>query len=964
MRRGAGSAWSGPRRTPQPDHDVVPASDPWAVAAVGVLVLLGVVNLIALGEEWLALRQLVAVLIGLGLLVVLPRLRVRSLPALGWGAYSLAVGSLLAVPFIGLTVQGARRWIDLGAFTVQPSELSKLALLIVLAHLLAPGYTWRRFVAALAVAAVPIAMTALQPDLSTTILLVALTGLMLVLARVRLWLLLALGLAAVALLPLAEHLLRPYQQARLEAFLSGSRDAGGPGWAMLQAEIAVAQGGMVGQSGEPLHDLRAEYLPARQHDLAFASLVEGWGLVAGVAAALAALVLVWRVALASRRARSREAALVAAGFATLFGVEAMLSVAGNLALVPLAGIPFPLLSYGGTAAAAHLAALGLVFGASRDALRRPLWAPPRRLRRHPRLIRFAALLVSVDLAGMSLVVWHLQTARGDDLRRLGEQQMLRCFRLPAPRGILTDRHGTPLVTNAAENRVYVVPGLFREDASSVDRLAALTGQSPAALRRTLSRPGPDLQVAVATVPPVVGKRIEAAGQPGVLVAPSQRRVYPHGPMLAPMLGFVGVATPADMQRWPDLPLGAIVGRAGLERQYDAILRGSDGVQCVYVDPPGLPVALARSAEPVRGADVRLNLDLRLQRRATDALSAALRLSRGDLGGAVVMDARSGAVLAMASLPSYDNNVYGPPVDADALRDAMRGRGMPMFDHASQVAAPPGSTFKLVAAAANVAYDAIPVGRVIPTGGSFTLGDATFLNWRPMPPHNFTQAIAWSNNVYFYKLAWRLGPNRLTNVAAQLGVGRPTGIDLPGESPGFLGTPTSIEQAGGTWYAGSTVILGIGQGYVLATPLQVARWTAGITTGRLITPHLGHAFGSAPGSFAALTAPRPQRLSFARELGPVRSGMRAAVTGGTAAKLRDLAVPAGGKTGSSEDPASPNGRPDSWFTAVAPIDNPEVVVTVFVRGGGFGSMTSGPVAKAILDHYYAHRAAILATSGRR
>jgi len=954
MRGRASDAWSGPRR---PDRDAVPASDPLAIVAVGVLVLLGVLNLLALGEESLALRQLVAVLVGLGLLVVLPRLRVRSLPALGWAAYTLAVGTLLAVPLIGLTVKGARRWIDLGAFTVQPSELSKLALLLVLAHVLAPGYTRRRLVVALCVAAVPIALVALQPDLSTTIVLIAATGFMLVLARVPVLPLLLLLGSGLALLPLAEHLLRPYQLARLEAFLSGSRDASGPGWAMLQAEIALARGGLFGQSGEPLHSLRAEYLPERQHDLAFASLVQGWGLVAGVAAVLAVVVLVWRVALASRHARTREAALVAAGVAALLGVQAAVSIAGNLALLPLAGLPMPLLSYGGTAATVHLAALGLVFAARRDGLRRPLWAPPRRLRRHPRLIRFAALVVSVDLAAMSLFVWHLQTARGDDLRDLGEQQMLRCFRLPAPRGILTDRDGAPLVTNAAENQVYVVPGLFPESASSVDRLATLTGQSPPALRRTLApQPGPDLQVAVATVPPSVGRRVEAAGLPGVLVVPSQRRVYRYGPMLAPMLGFVGVATPEDMKRWPDLPLGVIVGRAGLERQYDAILRGSDGVQCVYVDPPGRPVRLAGGTDPVPGADVRLNLDLRLQRQATEALAGALRQSGGDLGGAVVMDARTGAVLAMASLPSYDNNLYGPPVDAEALRGAMRGPGLPLFDHASQVAAPPGSTFKLVTAAANVVHDAIPPGRVIPTGGSFTLGNHTFLNWRPMPPHDLTQAIAWSNNVYFYKLAWRLGPNRLTDVAAQLGVGRPTGIDLPGESPGFLGTPKSIEQGGGTWYAGSTVILGIGQGYVLATPLQAARWTAGIATGRLVTPQLGQAFGSEPGSFAALAAPKPERLSFARELGPVRTGMRAAVTGGTAAKLRDLAVPAGGKTGSSEDPASPNGRPDSWFTAVAPIGKPEVVVTVFVRGGGFGSTTSGPVAKAVLDHYFAHRPA--------
>jgi cell division protein FtsI/penicillin-binding protein 2 len=257
------------------------------------------------------------------------------------------------------------------------------------------------------------------------------------------------------------------------------------------------------------------------------------------------------------------------------------------------------------------------------------------------------------------------------------------------------------------------------------------------------------------------------------------------------------------------------------------------------------------------------------------------------------------------------------------------------------------------------YRAIPPSQVIPTGASFTLGDHTFGNWTNLPPQNLTQAIAWSNDVYFYKLAWKLGPERLTRVAAQLGVGQPTGIDLPGETAGYLGTPDSVQQAGGTWYPGSTVILGIGQGYVLASPLQDARWTAAIATGRLVTPHLGLAFASRRGSLAPLQIPKPKLLPFARRLGPVRDGMRLAASSGTAARLSGLPVPVGAKTGSSEDPASPNGKPDSWFTAVAPLDHPQIVVTSFVRGGGHGATTSGPVAEAMLRYFLAHRAAILA-----
>jgi cell division protein FtsI/penicillin-binding protein 2 len=168
----------------------------------------------------------------------------------------------------------------------------------------------------------------------------------------------------------------------------------------------------------------------------------------------------------------------------------------------------------------------------------------------------------------------------------------------------------------------------------------------------------------------------------------------------------------------------------------------------------------------------------------------------------------------------------------------------------------------------------------------------------------------------------------------------------------------VKSLGGTWYPGSTVILGIGQGAVTATPLQVARWTAGVSTGQLVTPHLGLAWGdSTDSSFSLIPTRSPQRLSFANSLGPVRDGMRMAVQSGTGTMLRDLPVPAGGKTGTAEDPSSPNHEADAWFTAAAPMNNPEVVATVMVRGAGEGYYTSEPAVKTILTYYFAHRQTI-------
>ncbi|WP_223164067.1 FtsW/RodA/SpoVE family cell cycle protein [Nocardioides mesophilus] len=939
---------------------VAAALDPFAVAAVAILAGLGLANLAALGDTSVMQHQLVVDAAGVALFVMLRRSRTDGLRWLGWGCYVLSVLLLVAVDLGGTTVNGARRWLAFGSFTMQPSELAKLGLLLVLAQVLGSDRSWpRRLAAALAVAALPIALVVTQPDLSTAAVLCAVTATMLVLGRIPLKVLVLFLVTAVLVLPLGEHLLHPYQQERLDAFLSGSTDANGPGWAILQMHIALAWGGLTGGATHPLHNLVALYLPEGETDLAFASLVEQRGILAGALAVLAAAVLVWRVVSASRRARSRSAALAAAGFAVLLSVEVAVSVAGNLGLVPTAGVPFPLLSYGGTAATVHIAALGLVLALRADGETHRLWSRTGPDAVRPRLLRTTAVAVTGTLLAMVGFVWQLQSADGTQLRAAALSQMMRCTRVPAARGDITDRHGVPFAVDARRDRVATVPALVRPD--EVPTLAALTAQPERSLRRLLRRHQSSLDLTVASLPPAAGRRVRAAGLPGVFVVPDTRRLYRAG-ALGPLLGWTGVATPVEMERWPDLPLGALVGRTGLEQTYDPILRGTDGRQCVYVTPAGTPVSLGPYIAPRRGSTVRLTLDLGLQRKLTEELATALRgypgQPRGDLGGTVVLDPRNGQVLAMASLPSYHSSVFGPPVRNRELLRLAHQPGSPMLEHATQVAAPPGSTFKLVVAAANLREGLIPPDRVLPGGGGWTLGDHTFGNWMALPAQSLPEALSWSNDVYFYQLAWALGPRPIIRTARSLGVGHQTGIDLPAESSGYLGTPASVTQAGGTWYAGSTVILGIGQGYLTATPLQDALWTAGVATGSMVTPHLGLGYGHGLRRYTPLRWPRPHRLPYADRLGPVRAGMALAATTGTASILTALPVTSGAKTGSAEDPSSTNGAPDSWFTAAAPFKRPRMVATSFVRGGGHGVSTSGAVVLPVMQYFFAHEREIM------
>jgi cell division protein FtsI/penicillin-binding protein 2/cell division protein FtsW (lipid II flippase) len=933
--------------------------------AVVALCAFGVVNLLSFGDSALAEHQAAAVVVGLLIMALALRSRSATSAWLGRGVYAFSVVLLFAVVVTGVHAFGAQRWLALGWLAFQPSELAKLGLLLVLAQVLGAEPPRRhRLLVALSLTAIPVGLTLVEPDLSTSLLLGLIALSVLVAARVRVRHVVLVLAALAAVTPVALRLLRPYQLARLDGFLHGGTDPHGAGWPVLQAHIAVASGGLLGGVASLPHDLLATYLPARESDMAFASLVEQRGLVFGAGVLVATAVLMWRLMAAASEARTTDIALVGNGLAVLIGIEVWLNVGGNLGVLPVAGVPCPFLSSGGSATVAHLAAIGLVMSGRKQALAYKLWRPPRAGRPHPRFARISAATLAAALAGLTGVAASLQRDHGAALRAIAVDQATRSLRLAATRGAIEDRHGVLLAEDDGSKRIDAIPSLLEAAPGGVERLAAALGEPPATVASALATGGDGLAVQVADpIAPATAAQVEAARLPGVVVTASGRRRYPYGPVLAPLLGFVGIATPDDLHAFGALPPGEIVGRAGLEREYDAVLRGRDGTQRVLVDRTSSPVAMADADAPQPGGTLRLSIDLGLQQAATSALETALRgmpgQPRGDEGAAIVMNAQTGELLAMASLPAYDDNVLGPPPDGAALLAATGQPGDPFLDHAIQTAAPPGSTFKLVVAAADVASGIVPPTRVVPTGSTFSYSGTVFHNWTALPPQDLPHAIAWSNDVYFYKLALSLGAEQVAAVAHQVGAGVATGVDLPGELHGLVGSPQTV---GSPWYAGSTVMMGIGQGYIVVTPLQVARWTAAVATGTLVTPHLGLASEPSAGSGgAALPAPAAATLPFANVLGPVRDGLRLAVSEGTANQLRSLPMTAGGKTGTAEDPSTPSGGADAWFTAVAPIERPEVVVTVLVRGGGEGYYTAEPVAASLLRYYSAHRAAIVATA---
>jgi cell division protein FtsW (lipid II flippase)/cell division protein FtsI/penicillin-binding protein 2 len=915
-------------------------ADPLLWLGIAGLCASGLVNLVGLGDSSTALHQLLTIAIGVAAAVVLSRVRMRVWVVLARGVYLVSVLLLAAVVLAGSHgVYGSRRWLAVGSTLFQPSEFAKIGLLLVLADVLGNPARRHRYLIALALAAVPIGLTLIEPDLSTAGLLVVILAAVSIQARVRPRSLVATAVAGLALAPIGLHLLQPYQLQRLEGFLNGGTASLSSGWTVLQAHIAVASGGLLGHSSLVPYSLLSQYLPARETDLALVSLVEQRGLVAGAAVLLFTALVMWRMIAITKEARSQAAGLVGSGFAVLLGTEVVVSAAGGIGLLPLAGVPCPFISAGGSSAVAHLAAVGIALGIARDARARVLWRAPRPKRRMPRLVRVSALGLALCLAGVGAVMLQLQTQKGTALREAALAEVTRSIDLPAPRGEIVDRHGVPIVYPERAWQVGLIPGLLEGDRGAVDRLAELIGMPLATLQAHLDAAGSQLSIQLpGTVSDAVAARLRAAHLAGVILDPSYREVDSYAALLGSLIGSTGPEWAEQVPELGLLPPGDVVGHSGLEAEYDSYLRGQDGAQRVLVDPFGSAVAMSSMVAPVPGKDLQLSIDLGLEQEAATLLEPSIagaypQSQPGDWGSMIVMDAQTGAILAMAG--------QGGSGAANAVAAEM----------------PPGSTFKLVTAAADVVYDAIPPSRVITTGCSFTYRGVRYANWECLPPQDLPEGIAWSNDVYFYQLALALGPQRIAQVATELGVGRLSGIDLPArqQSAGQFYYPGHMPP-GDIWYPGVTPMMGIGQGYTAVTPIQDIRWLDAVDTGRLVTPHLALDAGD-PTTFSFPSPP----LSFAGQLAPIVQGLALEVTQGTGTMLRNLPQPAGGKTGTAQDPGAPNGGPDSWYIAVYPVTDPVVAVLCAVHGGGQGYYDCEPSVDKLLQYFAAHEAQIMATS---
>jgi penicillin-binding protein 2 len=589
----------------------------------------------------------------------------------------------------------------------------------------------------------------------------------------------------------------------------------------------------------------------------------------------------------------------------------------------------------------------------------------------PQLAFRVAVIGGVALVMFALIffrLWYLQVLSGDKYEAQAQNNRVREIKVQAPRGEIVDRHGQPLVENRNSLSIKVTPDKLPEDLGQREevyrRLAKLLHLKPRRLEKRIEGELKALPFSKPTVKQDVSQDLVAfvlerqSEFPGVEPEREFLRDYPHGPVGAHLFGYVGEVNEKQLkdQRYNGVEMGDRVGQAGIEAEYDRFLRGRNGAARLEVDALGNLTNTLRRQQPIQGKQLRLSLDLDVQRVAQQALAGGT-----GRGAFAVMDVSNGEVLALGSQPSYDPNIFTKPLPQKRL-DALGSEdlGKPLFNRAIQGGYPTGSTFKLVTATAALESGHITPDTVLNDPGSLTVGGVTFEN-AGKAVHGalaLRQALTVSSDVFFYQLGQYMNEKGmpLQKWGRRLGIGRRTGIDLPGEEPGRLPTPKWRDRwfkQGLTerpWSVGDNINLSVGQGDLLSNPLQMAVAYAAIANGgRVLRPRLGLRIEDASGqALQQLDAPTARRLKISKvNRDAILEGLHGAANepGGTSTPVfAGFPVPIAGKTGTAEHGARPD---QSWYVALAPYPNPKYVVAVTDEAGGFGADTAAPMTRRIL-----------------
>jgi len=574
------------------------------------------------------------------------------------------------------------------------------------------------------------------------------------------------------------------------------------------------------------------------------------------------------------------------------------------------------------------------------------------------------VLVEIMFVFLILAFWKIQILDYRKYWQLAESNRTRESFIPSPRGLILDRNGVILADNKASFRVSVIRKNSLNLDESYQRIANLLNLDKEIVQERIKKyeifPRFRSIVVKDNLSLQEVSRIEARKleRPELLLQTEPKRIYPFGKFAAHILGYMQEISPTELKsgRYPQHQLGDLVGKTGIEKQYDNLLQGTDGKIVEIVDSLGRKKGELSRKEPRQGQSLKLTLDFDLQQKAEELLE-------GREGAIVVLNPKDGEILALASYPEFDPNKFINRFSSEEWQNLVKSPEFPLENRAIRGLYAPGSIFKLTMALAALDLGLITDRTSYFCSGQIRIYGHPFSCWFK-PGHGFVNlysAIQHSCNIYFYQLGKKLGIEEIYKYACLLGFGARTGIDLPGEKKGLVPNPAwkrKVKKA--PWYPGETISVAIGQGPILVTPLQVASQTALIANrGLKITPHLLRSeIDTVSKKQIKEYSAREDKIPIKRQIfDKVIKGMWKVVNEeGTARAAKIAGFNICGKTGSTQlvssvqggerPPLAPQIKTHSWFTGFAPRDNPAIVVTVLVEYGGLGGATAAPLAREL------------------
>ena len=598
---------------------------------------------------------------------------------------------------------------------------------------------------------------------------------------------------------------------------------------------------------------------------------------------------------------------------------------------------------------------------------------PKPVRSLSRFLIFA-LVIAIAVSGLTARLFYLQIVDGSRLATLAAQNRTTLEAIESPRGLIYDRTGRSLVTNVATFAVKLRPAdlSLEQRPVVVDRLAALLRLPPAEINATIDgNPGSafDLVRIAGDVDESTARLISEASfdLPGVQVDVEARRLYTDGPLMSQILGYTGPVSGEQLRELKDagyLP-DDLIGKAGVEVEYEEELRGVYGTETVERDASGRRTQVlqtVRAAQP--GDSLTLTIDTKAQRNAQKALTWAMTTVGMKRGVVIVMNPQTGEVVAMVSLPTYDNNQFARGISNANYAKLLNNPDKPLTNHATQAHYPPGSTYKLVAGTGALADRKITPRTKVQTRGYLTLGSTRFYDWnhRGFGACDIYCGFGHSSDTFFFQMAGKLGIDRLGYWAKQYGFGKPTGIDLPGEVGGIVPTNEWKQDVmGEPIFPGETYQAGIGQGYDVVTPIQLINAYAALANGgTVLQPQVVHHITGPDGTVVRPFKPIVIRRMSAPTsvLRVMRNAARSTVTMRHTYNLVDLPIKVAGKSGTAEfGTRDSRGRLPfhSWFVGFVPKDvrhgsfdrtDSPLVVLAFA----YDSRTKGNVATEIVKYY--------------